>query len=44
MDLVTALSGLDLVVDPDVLGSVSYDEAEWAPVGQPVAATSTRCC
>jgi len=41
-DLATALDGLDLVVDPDVLKSLSYDEAEWAPVGRPVAALRAR--
>ena len=24
-----------IVTDPDVLGAVSHDEAEWAPAGQP---------
>lgn len=37
-DLVAALPELDLVVDPAVVAGISYDEAEWAPVGQPVAA------
>jgi glycolate oxidase len=41
-DLVDALSGLDVIIDPDVLKSISYDEAEWAPVGQPAAALRAR--
>jgi glycolate oxidase len=41
-DLVTALPELDLVVDRDVLHGMSHDEAEWAPVGQPVAALRAR--
>jgi len=40
--LVAALPGLDLVVDPAVLASLSYDEAEWAPVGKPAAALRAR--
>ena len=32
------LTGLDVVDDPDVLASLSHDEAEWAPYGKAVAA------
>jgi glycolate oxidase len=31
-----------LVVDPDVLRSLSHDEAEWAPVGAPAVAVRAR--
>ena len=31
-----------LVVDPDVLAGLSHDDAEWAPVGRPVAALRAR--
>ncbi|HEX9040586.1 MAG TPA: FAD-linked oxidase C-terminal domain-containing protein [Trebonia sp.] len=31
-----------LVTDPDVLAAISHDEAEWAPVGQAVAAVRAR--
>ena len=40
--LTAALPGAELVVDPDVLDSLSHDEAEWAPVGRPVAAIRAR--
>ncbi|MEV5570564.1 FAD-linked oxidase C-terminal domain-containing protein [Spirillospora sp. NPDC052269] len=33
-----ALPGSTLVTDPDVLASLGRDEAEWAPMGAPVAA------
>ena len=36
------LSGLDLVDDPDVLKSLSHDEAEWAPYGTAVAAVRPK--
>ena len=42
MDLVRALSDLDLVVDPAVLDGLSHDEAEWAPVGKPAAVLRAR--
>ena len=32
------LPGLDLITDTDVLASLAHDEAEWAPVGRPIAA------
>ncbi len=31
-----------IVVDPDVLASLSHDEAEWAPTGRPAAAVRAR--
>src|SRR6202167_1338318 len=31
-----------LVIDPDVLAALSHDQAEWAPVGQAVAAVRAR--
>jgi glycolate oxidase len=44
--LVEALSrglpGDRVVVDPDVLGALSHDEAEWAPVGRAAAAVRAR--
>jgi glycolate oxidase len=40
--LAAALPGVELVVDPDVLGSLSHDEAEWAPAGRPMAAIRAR--
>ena len=40
--LAAALTGLDLVVDPAVLDGLSYDEAEWAPVGRAAAALRAR--
>ncbi|HEV7651775.1 MAG TPA: FAD-linked oxidase C-terminal domain-containing protein [Actinophytocola sp.] len=40
--LAAALPGLDLVVDPAVLDGLSYDEAEWAPVGDAAAALRAR--
>ena len=36
------LSGDRLVIDPDVLGAISHDEAEWAPAGDSVAAVRAR--
>jgi glycolate oxidase len=36
------LPGLDLIVDPDVLDSLSHDDAEWAPAGRPVGAVRAR--
>jgi glycolate oxidase len=39
MDL---LPGLDVVDDPDVLVSLSHDEAEWAPYGTALAAVRPR--
>ncbi|GLY93016.1 FAD-linked oxidase C-terminal domain-containing protein [Actinoplanes sp. NBRC 103695] len=35
-------AGIDEVTDPDVLASLSHDEAEWAPVGRAVAAVRPR--
>ncbi len=40
--LADLLPGLDLVTDADVLDSLAHDEAEWAPVGTPVAAVRPR--
>jgi glycolate oxidase len=40
--LAAALPGLDFVTDGDVLDSLSHDDAEWAPVGKPVAAVRPR--
>jgi glycolate oxidase len=37
-----AVSVGSLVVDPDVLSSLSRDQAEWAPAGQPLAALRAR--
>ncbi|MFG1603315.1 FAD-binding oxidoreductase [Actinoplanes sp. NPDC049265] len=34
--------GIDEITDPDVLASLSHDEAEWAPVGRAVAAVRPR--
>jgi glycolate oxidase len=34
--------GIDEVTDPDVLASLSHDEAAWAPVGRAVAAVRPR--
>jgi glycolate oxidase len=31
-----------IIIDPDVLASVSHDDAEWAPVGRPVAGVRAR--
>src|SRR5690349_22862807 len=31
-----------LVTDPDVLAAISHDDAEWAPVGRPVAGVRAR--
>ncbi|MEV6348082.1 FAD-linked oxidase C-terminal domain-containing protein [Actinoplanes sp. NPDC051851] len=36
------LPGLDVVDDPDVLESLSHDDAEWAPYGTPLAAVRPR--
>jgi glycolate oxidase len=36
------LAGIDVVTDPDVLASLSHDEAEWAPAGVPLAAVRAR--
>ena len=41
-DLAKALPGSLLITDPDVLASVSHDDAEWAPVGSPLAALRAR--
>ncbi|WP_199512344.1 FAD-binding oxidoreductase [Nucisporomicrobium flavum] len=40
--LTAALPQLDFVTDPDVLASLSHDDAEWAPVGAPTAAVRPR--
>ncbi|HEX5906577.1 MAG TPA: FAD-linked oxidase C-terminal domain-containing protein [Propionibacteriaceae bacterium] len=52
--LAAALPSDALIVDPDVTRSLSHDEAEWAPVGEPIAliratssdqvATTVRIC
>jgi glycolate oxidase len=34
--------GIDTVTDADVLDSLAHDDAEWAPVGRPVAAVRAR--
>jgi hypothetical protein len=31
-----------IVVDPDVVGALSHDEAEWAPTGKALAAVRAR--
>lgn len=36
------LPGIDVVTDPDVLASLSHDDAEWAPVGKALAAVRPR--
>src|SRR5258707_1705041 len=36
------LPGDRLVTDPDVLGAISHDEAEWAPAGKAVAGVRAR--
>jgi glycolate oxidase len=36
------VSDIDEITDPDVLASLSHDEAEWAPVGRAVAAVRPR--
>ncbi|GIM93484.1 FAD-binding oxidoreductase [Paractinoplanes toevensis] len=36
------LDGLEVVDDPDVLESLSHDDAEWAPYGKAVAAVRPR--
>ncbi|AGL13688.1 FAD-binding oxidoreductase [Actinoplanes sp. N902-109] len=40
--LISDLPELDVVTDADVLASLSHDDAEWAPVGKPVAAVRPR--
>src|SRR3569833_2787781 len=35
-------SGIDTVTDGDVLASLAHDDAEWAPVGKPIAAVRAR--
>src|SRR3954449_3131080 len=40
--LAEALSGLNVVTDPDVLRTLGHDEAEWAPAGDAVAAVRAR--
>ncbi|ATE53989.1 FAD-binding oxidoreductase [Actinosynnema pretiosum] len=46
MSLLDALADLALpdpaLTDPDVLASLSHDDAEWAPVGAPLAAVRPR--
>jgi glycolate oxidase len=37
-ELAAALPGSVLITDPDVLASLSHDEAEWAPAGKPLGA------
>jgi hypothetical protein len=34
--LAGALPSDALIVDPDIIRSLSHDEAEWAPVGEPL--------
>nr|WP_296064461.1 FAD-linked oxidase C-terminal domain-containing protein [uncultured Actinoplanes sp.] len=34
--------GIDTLTDADVLASLAHDDAEWAPVGRPVAAVRAR--
>ncbi|NHD18020.1 MULTISPECIES: FAD-linked oxidase C-terminal domain-containing protein [unclassified Actinopolyspora] len=41
-ELRTALDGLDLVEDPDVLSSLAHDDGEWAEVGRPLGALRAR--
>jgi glycolate oxidase len=36
------VTGIDRITDPDVLASLAHDDAEWAPVGRPVAAVRPR--
>ena len=36
------LDGIDVLTDPDVLASLSHDDAEWAPAGMPLAAVRVR--
>lgn len=38
MDLTRALPGVRVIVDEDVLTGLAHDDAEWAPVGRPIAA------
>jgi glycolate oxidase len=40
--LARALPNSSLIVDPDVLASLSHDEAEWAPAARPLAAVRAR--
>src|SRR4051794_35470256 len=35
-------TGIDTLTDADVLASLAHDDAEWAPVGKPVAAVRAR--
>lgn len=37
-DLTRALPGIRVIVDNDVLTGLAHDDAEWAPVGRPIAA------
>ena len=37
--LAGALPSDALIVDPDIIRSLSHDEAEWAPVGEPLGLT-----
>ncbi|ROO86318.1 glycolate oxidase [Actinocorallia herbida] len=41
-DLAKALPDSGLITDPDVLAGLGHDEAEWAPVGAPLAALRAR--
>ena len=36
------LDGIDFLTDADVLAGLSHDDAEWAPVGMPLAAVRAR--
>jgi glycolate oxidase len=40
--MVFAVSGVDVLTDPDVLAGLGHDEAEWAPAGTPVGAVRAR--
>ncbi|GAA2879070.1 glycolate oxidase [Actinoplanes cyaneus] len=42
MPTIPELAGLDVVDDPDVLASLSHDDAEWAPFGKALAAVRPR--
>ncbi|MEV4638048.1 FAD-linked oxidase C-terminal domain-containing protein [Actinoplanes sp. NPDC049548] len=42
MSLPADLPHLDVITDADVLASLSQDDAEWAPVGRPLAAVRPR--
>ena len=35
--LAAALPSDALIIDPEIIRSLSHDEAEWAPVGEPLA-------